>query len=112
MKPIEVRKGSAAVSRALHRSLSVDEWPHADRSAWQEACRPSCRLKPGGRTSYLGEVSREDMARRYGAFLGFLQRTGKLDLEVGPCAQVTAANVEVYIAELQQRVRTATVWNY
>jgi site-specific recombinase XerD len=111
MKPIEVRKRSAAASHALHRSLSVDEWPHADRHAWLEACRPSCRLKPGGRASYLAEVSRKDVARRYGAFLGFLQRTGKLNLEVGPASQVIAANVEVYIAELQQRVRTATVWN-
>ena len=80
MKPVEVRKIMTAASRALHRSLSANEWPYADRSAWQEACRPSCRLKPGGHASYLGEVSREDFARRYGAFLGFLQRTGKLDL--------------------------------
>jgi hypothetical protein len=111
MKPVEARKTLTAASRALHRSLSVNEWPYADRSAWQEACRPSCRLKPGGRASYLAEVSRQDIASRYGAFLGFLQRTGKLDLEAGPAAQVTVANVEVYIAELQQRVRTATVWN-
>jgi len=111
MKPVEVRKTMTAASRALHRSLSVNEWPYADRSAWQEACRPSCRLKPGGQASYLAEVSREDFARRYGAFLGFLQRTGKLDSEAGPAAKVTAANVEDYITELQQRVRTATVWN-
>jgi len=101
MKPVEVRKIMTAASRAIHRSLSVNEWPYADRSAWQEACRPSCRLKPGGHASYLGEVSREDFARRYGAFLGFLQRTGKLDLEAGPAAKVTAANVEDDITELQ-----------
>ena len=51
------------------RSLPVSEWPDADRQAWEAACRPGIRLKPGGSADYLAEVSREDFARRYGAFL-------------------------------------------
>jgi integrase len=69
------------------------------------------RLRKGGAASRYAEVSREDFARRYGAFLGFLQRSGLLDPSAGPAAQVTPQNVELYIAELKARVRSVTVWN-
>src|SRR5260370_18145676 len=86
------------------RSLPVSEWPDADRSAWEEACRPGSRLKPGGAASHLAPVSRDDFARRYGAFLGFLQRTNRLEQHAGVAAQVTMPNVEAYIADLQPPV--------
>ena len=96
---------------ASPRSLPISEWPEADRQAWEAACRPGVRLRPGGSASYLAEVSREDFARRYGAFLGFLQRRGNLDLNAAAAAQVTPSNVEPYITELNARVRSVTVWN-
>jgi integrase len=95
----------------IARSLPVHEWPDADRRAWEDACRPSHRLKPGGSASYLAQVSREDFARRYGAFLGFLQRTGRLDNAAAAAAQVTLPNVEPYLADLKARVRSVTVYN-
>src|SRR5713226_10298666 len=88
------------------RSLPVNEWPDADRRAWEDACRPGARLKPGGGASYLAQVSRDDFARRYGAFLGFLQRNGRLDRHVAAAAQVTLLNVEAYITDLTARVRS------
>jgi integrase len=96
---------------AAPRSLPVNEWPAAHRQAWEEACRPGLRLRSGGAASRYAEVSREDFARRYGAFLGFLQRSGLLDPSTGPAAQVTPQNIELYIAELKERVRSVTVWN-
>jgi len=93
------------------RSLLVQEWPDADRRAWEESCRPGSRLKPGGAASYLAEVSRDDFARRYGAFLGFLQRRNRLERDAGAAAQVIVANVQAYIADLKARVRSVTVWN-
>jgi integrase len=98
-------------ARDRPRSLPVDEWPDADRRAWDDACRPRSRLKPGGGASYLAEVSRNDFASRYGAFLGFLQRTGRLDRDAAAATQVTLSNVEAYIADLEDRVRSITVWN-
>jgi integrase len=89
----------------------MSEWPAADRQAWEEACRPGPRLKRGGGASRYAEVSREDFVRRYGAFLAFLQRNSCLVFSAAPAAQVTKANVERYIAELQGRVRSVTVWN-
>jgi integrase len=93
------------------RSLPVHEWPDADRRAWEDACRPGARLKPGGAASHLAEVSRDDFVRRYGAFLGFLQRRNRLERDAGAAAQVIVANVEAYIADLKARVRSVTVWN-
>jgi integrase len=55
-------------------------------------------------------VSREDFARRYGAFLGFLQRTGKLGRTGGATTRVTLSNVEAYIADLKSKC-SVTVWN-
>jgi len=93
------------------RSLPVSEWPDADRRAWEEACRPGSRLKAGGVASYLAEVSRDDFARRYGAFLGFLQRNGRLEPYAGAATQVTLPNVEAYITDLKARARSVTAWN-
>jgi hypothetical protein len=99
------------LSAAGPRSLPVVEWPEADRRAWTEACRPGSRLKPGGSASYLAQVSRDDFARRYGAFLGFLERNGLLDRGAAPAVQVTLTNVQSYIADLTSRVSSVTVWN-
>jgi integrase len=98
-------------ARDYPRSLLVHEWPDADRRAWEDACRPGRRLTPGGAADYLAQVSREDFARRYGAFLGFLQRHGRLERDAAAAAQVTPPNVEAYITDLTARVRSVTVYN-
>jgi integrase len=101
--------GKSALKRP--RSLAVSEWPDADRRAWEAACRPGSRLRPGGVASCLAEVSRDDFARRYGAFLSFLQRNDRLELHRGAATQVTVPNVEAYIVDLKARVRSVTVYN-
>ena len=93
------------------RSLAIHAWPAADRLAWEAACQPGARFTPGGAASYLAPVSREDFARRYGAFLGFLQRTGRLDRKAAAATQVTLLNVETYITELTARVSSVTTYN-
>jgi hypothetical protein len=55
--------------------------------------------------------SRADFAQRYGAFLGFLQRSGRLRPDTETAAQVTLPNVEAYIADLTSRVRSVTIHN-
>ncbi len=70
------------------RSLPVQEWPEADGQAWKDACRAGSRLRPGGAAGYLAPVSRDDFANRYGSFLGFLQRSGRLERDVAAATQV------------------------
>jgi hypothetical protein len=81
--------------RAGPRSLPLAEWPRVEQEAWQDACRPACRLKRGGAASHLAAVSRADFEGRYGAFLCFLDRHKRLELDVAnAAAHVTPQNVE------------------
>ena len=92
------------------RSHPFDQWPEADRLAWSTACRPGERLKRGGPASHMKENTRNDLARRYGYFLDYVQRTEGLDPNAGPTAYVTPERVDGYLAELQARVRSVTVY--
>jgi integrase len=102
---------NASAWRRGPRSLPLVKWPNPDQQAWLEACRPGHRLHAGGPASHLGEVSRDDLVRRYGAFLAFLERNDRLDRNAAAASQVTPVNVAEYITELQVRVRSVTVWN-
>ena len=94
------------------RTLYVPEWPEADQLAWQDACRPTRRLKKGGSASHLAPVSQEEIASRYGKFLGFLKLMGRLDLNAAAAAQVTPANVETYMGDIANRkLNSVTAWN-
>jgi site-specific recombinase XerD len=92
------------------RSLPIAEWPAGDRIAWVEACRPRDRLKHGGRASHLKTITQNDLARRYGYFLDFLNRSGKLGADAKPATQITPTNVDHYVAELKARVSSVTVY--
>ena len=95
-----------------YRSLPVHEWPEADRKAFEDACRPGLRLKPGGRASHFAEASLKDFINRYGAYLGSLQRRGVLNPKAAAAAQVTRPNVKAYVVELKARkVSSVTIWN-
>ncbi len=94
------------------QTLYVHEWPKPDRLAWQDACRPTVRLKKGGAASHLTPVSQEDIGRRYGQFLGFLKATGHLNSTSATAGHVTPRNVANYLKHLEARkVRSVTVWN-
>jgi integrase len=102
------RQGSTA---GKPRSLPFGEWPTADQFAWAEAARPAQRLKRGGAASHLAPVSQADIANRYGLYLDYLQRNGRLDLTGSVKTLVTPDSVQGFVAELQARVRSVTVWN-
>jgi site-specific recombinase XerD len=92
------------------RSLPLDQWPQADHLAWAAACRPAERLKRGGAASHLKEVTRGDLARRYGYFLDYVRRSEGLDRNAGASAYVTPDRVGRFLAELQARVSSVTVY--
>jgi integrase/recombinase XerD len=91
-------------------SLPEGLWPAADRAAWQDARRPSVRLKRGGAASHLRPVVQRDLRKRNGLFLDFLSRSARLDMGVPAGAHVTPENVEAYVAELKSRVSSVTVY--
>ena len=91
------------------RSLPPTEWPVADRRAWAAACRPGPRFAKGGAASHLAPITRADLARRYGYYLDFLDRTSVLDRDAQAAGLVTPACIALFIAELQKRVSSVTV---
>jgi site-specific recombinase XerD len=95
---------------AVVRSLPVECWPAADRAAWEEACRPSVRLRRGGFASHLKPVVQHDLTKRYGLFLDSVARSSRLDMSAAAGAQVTLPNVQVYVNELKARVGSVTVY--
>src|SRR5580692_12659621 len=105
------KSSNAQTGNVSLRSLPINEWPIAYQKTWEEACLPGTRLKRGGSASRFAQVSRDDFARRIGAYFGFLQRTGCLDQNADVAALVTPALVERYLAELNARVRSVTAWN-
>jgi len=78
--------------------------------AWQEACRPAVRLRAGGNASHMRPVTQNDLAKRYGFFLDFLSRRGKLNLAAAAGALVTRDHVEQYVSGLKDRVSSVTVY--
>src|SRR6266436_9084399 len=92
------------------RSLPIELWPDADRTAWISACQPSQRLKRGGAASHMKVITRDDLARRYGYFLDCMDRRGLLDLDKGGGAHVTPEYVGAYLAELKDRVGSVTAY--
>jgi integrase len=105
------RRGRRRPASGKPRSLPIAEWPPADRFGWAEACRPAQRLKRGGAASHLAPVSLNDIANRYGLYLDFLKRNGRLDPAKSATARITPDNVNAFISELQARVCSVTAWN-
>src|SRR5262245_49291146 len=79
------------------RSMPIDLWSVADRTAWEAACRPAVRLQRGGSASHLKLVTRNDLAKRYGLFLDFLARSGRLHAVSEPAGLVTRQHVDPYL---------------
>jgi hypothetical protein len=109
---------AAAVSKASHsnlggvrvRSLPIEQWSPADAEAWALANRPSLRLIRGGAGAHMKPITLSDLARRYGYFLDFLERTTELDRNAKAASQVTPGNVARYIEELCGRVSSVTTY--
>ena len=103
-----VARSNMVLAARNARSLPLDQWPEADRCAWNAACLPATRLKRGGAAGHLKPVTRDDHAQQYAKFLGFLNRRGLLRLEGPAAANVTPDNIQAYLADLKQRVASTT----
>src|SRR4051794_8824416 len=97
-------------AKAKIRSLPIKLWPETDRKAWISACQAGHRLKRGGAACHLKPITQGDLARRYGYFLDFMSRWGLLDPNKAAGGHVTPANVAAYLAELNSRVASVTVY--
>ena len=93
------------------RSLPIERWPRADAIAWAGACQPGKRLPRGGRAGHLKPITRNDLARRYGYFLTYLQQAGAFDADAAAGEQITVKAVERYVDHVQAIWSSVTVAN-
>lgn len=110
MVPTTSNVQTSRANRSQVRSLPIDRWPAADRMAWVAACRPNQRLVRGGAGAHMKPTTLADLARRYGYFLDFLDRSDLLDHTKGAAAHVTPENVARYLGELKGRLSSVTVY--
>src|SRR5262245_32538387 len=108
-KPMLPPPNSASTSKKA-RSLPRDQWPELDRSAWASACRPAERLRRGGAASHMKDITRRDLVRRYGYFLDHVERMEGINRNAKAASYVTPDRVDRYLAELQARVGSVTVY--
>lgn len=101
--PTRARPTFNAASAA--RSLPLAEWPVSERAAWELARVPKRRFS----RRRLGDETYKDLVRRYGQFLNYCNRSGRLDEYADPGTLVTQAAIAGFVSELQSRVGSVTV---
>lgn len=93
------------------RCLKLDDWPVADRLAWQDAQRSGDILDGTvGPGHHWAPQTREKYRKGYGRWLTFLKSNGRLDAVLSPAERVTREAVRLYLAELASTVSSWTTW--
>lgn len=91
------------------RCLKLEEWPEADRAAWQTRLRLGDLFEPGGVATTWAEATRGMELNGYGRWLTWLVQTGRLDPTSSPADRVTTEAASSYLAELKRAVAPFTV---
>jgi len=97
-------------------ALPPEQWPAADRLAWERAQKPGNPLNRPGAASTWRPATRKSVAGAYGRWLAFLAARGALapQEEVGqPAAQhITSERMYDYVEHLLTSCSTGTAANY
>jgi integrase len=79
------------------RALPLEQWPEADRQAWEDALRPARRLSVGGRAAHLRPSSKANLERGYGYFLRVVSDSGALNRRAAAATHVTLEAIEIFV---------------
>ncbi|MBV9783697.1 MAG: site-specific integrase [Acidisphaera sp.] len=94
------------------RSLTLAEWPEADRQVWHALLEPGDVLEPGGAGAGWSPATRKVVRAANGQWLAWLQRTGRLDADTAPTERVTPLQVAGYVKHLEPQVGGMTIVMY
>ncbi len=89
--------------------IPFSEWPVADRTAWDAACRGGSILQAGGKGAKWRPASRDAVMGNYGLWLGFLKLNGWLHQADAPAERVDRERVRAFINYLMQDRAPVTV---
>jgi integrase/recombinase XerD len=90
------------------RAYPLQDWPTADREAWERACVAAQRLRPGGAAAHLRPSTRTSLLRAYGYLLDFCRRNGLFDQNAPAGAHVTPNIIDAFVSDLRNRVGSVT----
>ena len=94
------------------RALPYDDWPDADRNAWQTLLRVGDVLDGRGAGAHWAAGTRRTNLKHYSRWLGWLAARGSFVSGEVPEDRVTPENVWAYARELLDSVAPKTVASY
>ena len=99
------------MSERIPLVLKFEDWPQADRSAWEQLFTHAGFLEDTGAFAHWSEGSRAKRRQGYGQWLSFLARTDPAALDLAPALRVTRARVRAYVEECQARLKPCSTQN-
>jgi len=94
------------------RACPLRDWPTIDREAWERACVPARRLKPGGSAAHMKPSTRASMIRAYGYLLDFCLRNCIFDKDAERAGHVTPEIIDAFVRVLRDRVGSVSRASY
>jgi site-specific recombinase XerD len=91
------------------RCMKIEDWPAADRAAWQAAREPGDVLDPEGLAADWRPATVRKNMSGYGRWLTWLDLCGVLDRDAEPAGRVTPERIAAYVGDLQARNAPNTV---
>src|SRR5262249_44028517 len=92
------------------KHLPVDEWPAADRAAFQSAYEPGDLFDgTAGPGAHLAKGTRQMIRGTYRRWLGFLKVNYPDDFSTAPSERITPHRLRAFIDHLSAEVRPSTV---
>ena len=92
--------------------LPFEDWPAADRQAWETAITPASLFGSGGTAAHWAAVTLCGYRAAYGRWLRFLTSQDCLDAQSPFASRVRPDRVAAYVESLEERVSPLSVWSY
>ncbi len=92
--------------------LPFDEWPAADRQAWQIAVTSGPLFGPEGTAAHWAPATQNSYRGSWGRFLRCLIADGELDRHAPFASRARPDRVVAYVGCLEARVAPISVWSY
>jgi integrase/recombinase XerD len=93
-------------------ALPFRDWPKADQAMWRAAIAEGDILDGAGPCAFWAPNTRNNVRKTYGMWLQWLANGDDLDLVDDPMTRITPDRVADFVADLQDRVASSTVFTY
>ncbi|MEP1197932.1 tyrosine-type recombinase/integrase [Tateyamaria sp.] len=89
--------------------LKQDNWPQADRTAWDDLFADGGLFDDSGRCRHWSEGTRTKRRQGYGQWLSYLKRLDPLLLALAPTHRITEDRVRGYVKECEARLAPKSI---